>query len=365
MRAHAAAALLVLALPGAAAYADRVYVYDEVGRLKEVREIDLQNDPDNCGTLDHVCSTSAPICRMGTCQACARTDSDCDGFDDVDDNCPYRKNRLQEDGDKDGVGDVCDNCPMVTNVDQLNTDGADDGGDACDPDDDNDFCLDKEDDKPKEDSSVVRWRIAQNCPDASRAVYGWDGWDSDGDGVRNCQDKDDDGDMVPDVKDACPIDKGTDALVCQVQPVSCPFATVMDVCQFGGCNELLIQIVSVVYPPLIVEKFTVRGGVLILYPSLQTSLEQMEAALLDARGESAEGKAAPSKAGPLRVEIWSKGERGAPVSLVARVAEYEASTVEQREVIGQSVLLLSVLDNGTIAVQKASVPPPAVAAKER
>jgi hypothetical protein len=177
VRAHAAAALLVLALPGAAAYADRVYVYDEVGRLKEVREIDLQNDPDNCGTLDHVCSTSAPICRMGTCQACARTDSDCDGFDDVDDNCPYRKNRLQEDGDKDGVGDVCDNCPMVTNVDQLNTDGADDGGDACDPDDDNDFCLDKEDDKPKEDSSVVRWRIAQNCPDASRAVYGWDGWD--------------------------------------------------------------------------------------------------------------------------------------------------------------------------------------------
>jgi hypothetical protein len=36
------------------------------------------------------------------------------------------------DGDADGVGDLVDNCPSVPNVNQANSDGADDGcGDAC------------------------------------------------------------------------------------------------------------------------------------------------------------------------------------------------------------------------------------------
>lgn len=38
----------------------------------------------------------------------------------------------------DGVPDYRDNCPAVPNADQLNTDGAGDGGNACDSDDDND-----------------------------------------------------------------------------------------------------------------------------------------------------------------------------------------------------------------------------------
>jgi len=42
------------------------------------------------------------------------------------------------DSDGDGVYDSADNCPSIPNPDQLNTDGANDGGDACDDDDDND-----------------------------------------------------------------------------------------------------------------------------------------------------------------------------------------------------------------------------------
>jgi hypothetical protein len=42
------------------------------------------------------------------------------------------------DADGDTVADPADNCPSVANPDQANTDGAADGGDACDPDDDND-----------------------------------------------------------------------------------------------------------------------------------------------------------------------------------------------------------------------------------
>lgn len=43
----------------------------------------------------------------------------------------------------DGVPDYRDNCPTVPNAEQLNTDGAADGGNACDGDDDNDGLSDE------------------------------------------------------------------------------------------------------------------------------------------------------------------------------------------------------------------------------
>jgi hypothetical protein len=47
-----------------------------------------------------------------------------------------------EDSDADYVNDDVDNCPTVPNQDQINTDLANDGGDACDADDDNDIVCD-------------------------------------------------------------------------------------------------------------------------------------------------------------------------------------------------------------------------------
>jgi hypothetical protein len=55
---------------------------------------------------------------------------------------------LVHDSDADGVVDDVDNCPSAPNTDQLNTDGADDGGDACDDDDDNDTWQDVYDNCP-------------------------------------------------------------------------------------------------------------------------------------------------------------------------------------------------------------------------
>jgi Ca2+-binding RTX toxin-like protein len=49
------------------------------------------------------------------------------------------------DADQDGVPDGHDNCPSVANASQVNTDGAADGGDACDTDDDNDLVSDSSD----------------------------------------------------------------------------------------------------------------------------------------------------------------------------------------------------------------------------
>lgn len=58
-------------------------------------------------------------------------DKDGDGLLDINDNCPYIFNPLQEDDDKDGRGDACDNCKYISNFDQKDSDG-DGVGDACD-----------------------------------------------------------------------------------------------------------------------------------------------------------------------------------------------------------------------------------------
>lgn len=58
-------------------------------------------------------------------------DRDCDGLNDMLDNCRSHANADQADRDSDGVGDACDNCLTTPNTNQADDD--EDGiGDACD-----------------------------------------------------------------------------------------------------------------------------------------------------------------------------------------------------------------------------------------
>lgn len=100
----------------------------------------------------------------------------------------------QLDTDEDGVIDLNDNCSLLSNVDQLNTDG-DAQGDACDTDDDNDGVLDINDAFPLDST---RWATPTPTPIVDL--------DTDGDGLLNSIDTDDDGDRVLDVNDAFPLD---------------------------------------------------------------------------------------------------------------------------------------------------------------
>jgi len=72
------------------------------------------------------------------------SDGDCDGADDVVDNCPVKWNPTQADNDGDGLGNRCDpdkdgdlvandvdNCRKDSNAGQADSDG-DGAGDACD-----------------------------------------------------------------------------------------------------------------------------------------------------------------------------------------------------------------------------------------
>lgn len=103
------------------------------------------------------------------------------------------------DSDSDDVPDNTDNCPDDANAEQINTDGANDGGDACDNDDDNDMICDI-------GAAVTEICIARpdNCPTTPNNSQS----DSNEDGIGDACDADNDG--VPGDIDNCPLIANTD-----------------------------------------------------------------------------------------------------------------------------------------------------------
>ena len=156
--------------------------------------------------------------------ALATLDGDNDGVPDSIDLCPGTApgdpvdadgcSDAQKDTDGDSVPDSTDNCPLLANTNQLDTDN-DLAGDVCDDDDDNDGILDTVDLAPLDPASCAD-SDADTCDDCSVGVDGFgpaadndpanDGLDTDTDGLCNLGDTDDDGDGVPDVTDAFPLD---------------------------------------------------------------------------------------------------------------------------------------------------------------
>jgi hypothetical protein len=323
----------------------RCYTHDAAGNLTAVKSVDAMTDPKNCGACGTVCADLTPVCKLGRCTTCDPLDVDCDGVLPPTDNCRLITNPDQADRDGDGRGDACDNCPDVPNADQANTDYANDGGDACDPDIDNDGCLNDDDDDPKLNASVVGKRLAALCSESMQDVYGWAGADSDGDGRRNCSkdEEDDDGDGVLDKDDPCPVHKGTDALLCMGSPVACPVTLPLDVCRFGSCNMFLVQIFWAINPPVLVRGFTtIEPSALLLFPEDAQRVEDIEAALLGRSKVSRVASAVPR----VRIEVWSKAANGKPERRVAILAEYAPNDVSILGEPGGSALQVTVGEGG-------------------
>ncbi|TDS17116.1 gliding motility-associated-like protein [Maribacter caenipelagi] len=169
-------------------------------------------DTDNDGTD----TDGDGICDSGD------ADDDNDGVLDGDDNAPIDPSSCQ-----DLDGDGCDDCSATANNDfsvgnnfDASNDGIDTDGDGVcdsgDPDDDNDGVLDGDDNAPLDPSSCQDLD-GDGCDDCSATAStdfsagsnfdpANDGTDTDGDGICDSGDTDDDNDGVLDVNDNAPLD---------------------------------------------------------------------------------------------------------------------------------------------------------------
>ncbi|NTV13367.1 MAG: choice-of-anchor D domain-containing protein, partial [Desulfobulbaceae bacterium] len=137
------------------------------------------------------------ICRS----ACTGPDADGDTISDLCDNCVVTPNPDQADSDGDVVGDACDNCVVTPNLDQADNDW-DGVGDACDNDDDSDGVPDYGctgggtviSDISGISCTTGTLITVDNC----RSTPNFDQADGDADGLGNACDNDNDNEGIPD-----------------------------------------------------------------------------------------------------------------------------------------------------------------------
>ncbi|MBT9555282.1 MAG: thrombospondin type 3 repeat-containing protein [Myxococcales bacterium] len=162
---------------------------------------DLSADTADCAPLD-------PARHPGATELCDGADQNCNGFIDEgfsDLDGDKVADCVDTDDDGDGALDGEDNCPVTNNPSQadFNQDGT---GDACQDDIDADTDPNATDCAPYD--PAVHHGAAEACngqDDNCNGVVDEGFPDTDQDGVSNCIDDDDDGDVKRDDDDNCPL----------------------------------------------------------------------------------------------------------------------------------------------------------------
>jgi hypothetical protein len=158
--------------------------------------------PEVCVSGEWECQAEAPAAEI-----CDGKDNDCDGNADdaaLDTDGDKIANCVDDDDDNDGLPDDQDNCSLEPNELQEDND-SDLIGDLCDPDDDNDQSPDVEDCQPfDKDCYPGAVEICDGKDNDCDELVDEGETDTDGDGLTDCIDDDDDNDKLLDTADNCP-----------------------------------------------------------------------------------------------------------------------------------------------------------------
>jgi len=291
----------------------------------------------------HECSTAVPV-RSQPVEVCGALggDTDRDGWCDAEDSCPLVANTLTLDTDNDGIPNECDLCPIAPDPTNIDTDN-DGVGDVCDLDDDDDGCIDRGDQHPLESSVVIGTRIHVNCAINESPWYGFEGDDTDGDGLLNCLDLDDDNDSILDDEDACPNHADQ---TCVTPGEVCPLIPLWDICLLGGCNELFLRLESLINPDptttVLFHDFQFVGDQLVISPLPDRSLSETAMALL---GEMAlPGGITPE--GMLQLDLMAPSAvESEPPRVIATLATYDPRVANAGNIVNGRRLAVQLPDD--------------------
>ena len=292
------------------------FTADQLARIAECR---TQIFPRDAAHLPDVCANRGH-------------DTDHDGICDLDDDCPHDANTCQLDSDGDGEGDACDLCPNdPTPTGDIDGDGI---GDACDTDRDGDGCLNDADDHPDEGQQPTITKLYVGCPSESETAYVSDGFDTDGDGLPNCQDPDDDNDGLCDaagpdcqsVGDPCPEVAG----VCIMPAAGQPCPPIWAVCNLG-CVEYFLKLVDAINPDptreLVFDRlWMVNRALFTAHLPGQTAAEGLDAiGGIAGAAIAAAGGPGARLGGSVAVELWQRLPDGSErrVTVIGRYAASE------------------------------------------
>jgi hypothetical protein len=315
---------------------------------------------DSVDQVRNVCIPGVPE-RTALPDVCAGHggDTDHDGICNAQDNCPGDKNTSQKNTDGDADADACDLCPLDPNpTGDQDGDGV---GDICDPDKDGDTCDDDTIDEDPDSGKVrIGYTFNSDCGFGIEPVYANASVDSDFDGIKGCQDVDNDNDGICDGAqsygpgapgappqgctagpDPCTETAGLGCYAIQGSPTLCP-PSWLD-CLGSGCLEFFLKIVSVINPAdqvVLDGHFSIANRTIYTAPFKETTLGQTGKALggdfaaieevaeaAGAGGASPAAVAPSSSPVPVRLEIWKRGGVRSGDRLVAVVGEYDPSQV--------------------------------------
>jgi hypothetical protein len=301
-------------------------------------------------------------------------DFDQDGICAQQDNCDQAPNTDQANADGDAWGAACDGC------DNLLGQGADANGDGvCGPDTDDDGCEDTVDQHPGLGESFVSSTSNLGCG-SDKTSYRSEGADSDGDGVVDCLDLDDDDDGTCDDAQAEPPGSPGAPPGCAAGPDPCPvlaggcnFVGEPGVCQpqwagvclRGGCVEDLLKMTQLTNPnpfEILFDRFEIVNQKLYVPALAGKTLSETALALTGGfvvDGFSASGGAIAARASssstlapptlPLRddrfrLEIWSRE----PHAFIAEVGEFDADQVTLGAIAqGETIELVPTIDRAS------------------
>jgi len=217
----------------------------------------------------------------------------------------------------------------------LHDSDGDSWADPVDDDRDGDGCDNDVDQHPDDRWVPIGTEVRPNCNPSTAPWLGDESLDSDADGVPNCRDDDDDGDLLPDAQDPCPVHVGN---LCVKFGPPCPWNPKFFDCRTAGCFELLVKLSSVINPDptrdLFFPVLEVGEGLLTVGPP--EGMTVAESARMLAQGARSVGRTSEVTT----LEVVGPYGRVGPDTVGGILAAYEPSRVKVGGLRGATALEL-------------------------